>query len=81
VKRISFNEQHAQHIFERLRTYWRGAPKKCGGCVERAHIGRRLKRRIGRPPFDGPPGSSRTIRATTLGSRARKKKHAQSGKG
>ena len=40
MKRISFNEQHTEHIYEWLRMYWRGTPKKFGGCVEyrgRAH--------------------------------------------
>jgi hypothetical protein len=81
VKRISFNEQHAEHIYEWLRTYWRGAPKKFGGCVECAHIGRRLKRRI------GPAAVRRTARLVhnnpgdDTGVARTKKKHAQSGKG
>jgi hypothetical protein len=40
VKRISFNEQRTEHIYEWLRMCWQGTPKKFGGDVEyrgRAH--------------------------------------------
>jgi hypothetical protein len=37
VKRISFDEQHAEHIYEWLRMCWRGAPRRSAADRMRAH--------------------------------------------
>jgi hypothetical protein len=46
-KRITLSGYDAEHVYEWLRMYWRGAQQRFGGCYDCERIGRRLERLIG----------------------------------
>ena len=48
VKRVSFSESDAAHLYEALRGYWWDDAQRFGGCPQCDQIGRRLERIIGR---------------------------------
>lgn len=47
MRRISFNDVDAAHLYELLLMYWRTDPVELGGCPQCQHIGFRLQRFIG----------------------------------
>ena len=56
MKRISFSELDAEHIYEWLAMYWLGE-RKFGGCLQCEGLGRRLV------TFIGPTAKRRIERA------------------
>lgn len=46
-KRITLTSYDALHVYDWLLMYWRGEPKKFGGCYECERLGRRLERLLG----------------------------------